>query len=55
MHKPLQNSHVLQGLMHIQSRLLHLYKLKPVRNDYLLKITSKYLFKNYCIIVNKNV
>lgn len=55
MHKPLQNSHVLQEFMHIQSRLLHLYKLKPVRNDYLLKITSKYLFKNYCIIVNKNV
>lgn len=45
MHKPLQNSRVLQGLMHIQSRLLHLYKLKPVRNDYLSKITSKYLFK----------
>lgn len=45
MHKPLQNSRVLQGLMHIQSRLLHLYKLKPVWNDYLLKITSKYLFK----------
>lgn len=45
MHKPLQNSRVLQGLMHIQSRLLHLYKLKPARNDYLLKITSKYLFK----------
>lgn len=45
MHKPLQNSHVLQGLMHIKSRLLHLYKLKSARNDYLSKITSKYLFK----------